>query len=129
MSVFNERVYTLVRHIPRGKVLSYSKVAQLLGVPRGARAVGWALHQLENKPGLQDVPWQRVINAKGYVSIKSTAHAAAEQRAHLESEGVIFDTSGRVDMARYGWSASEWEALALMEEADKSIQTPSTGEK
>jgi methylated-DNA-protein-cysteine methyltransferase-like protein len=114
MSAFNERVYALVRRIPAGKVLSYSTVAHLLGVPRGARAVGWALHQLGNSPEVQDVPWQRVINAQGYVSIKSMAHAAAEQRALLEGEGVVFDRSGRVDMARFGWAASEWEALALL---------------
>ena len=118
MSVFNERVYALVRQIPHGRVLSYSKVAQLLGVPRGARAVGWALHQLGNNPHIQDVPWQRVINAQGYVSIKSIENGAMVQRARLEAEGVIFDESGRVDMKRFGWAVSEWEALALLESAE-----------
>jgi methylated-DNA-protein-cysteine methyltransferase-like protein len=121
MSVFYERVYALVRQIPPGKVLSYGKVAQLLGVPRGARAVGWALNQLGNKQELKDVPWQRVINAQGYVSIKSAVHAAAEQRARLEAEGVIFDESGRVDMAKFGWAASEWEVLALLESNVESV--------
>lgn len=115
MSAFNDRVYALVRQIPRGKVLSYGKVAQLLGVPRGARAVGWALHELGNNPHVQDVPWQRVINAQGYVSIKSIENGAMVQRARLEAEGVIFDESGRVDMKRFGWAVSEWEALALLE--------------
>jgi methylated-DNA-protein-cysteine methyltransferase-like protein len=118
MSAFNERVYILVRQIPPGKVLSYSRVAQLLGVPRGARAVGWALHELGNRSQPQAVPWQRVINAQGYISIKSIEHAATEQRALLEAEGVIFDDSGRVDMARFGWAASEWEALALISAGD-----------
>ncbi len=119
MSAFNDRVYALVRLIPAGKVLSYGKVAELLGVPRGARAVGWALHQLRNSPQAQDVPWQRVINAQGYVSIKSIEHSAIEQRARLETEGIIFDASGRVDMARFGWAASEWEARALLEADDE----------
>ncbi|MHB8627944.1 MAG: MGMT family protein [Aggregatilineales bacterium] len=115
MSAFNDRVYALVRQIPPGKVLSYGKVAELLGVPRGARAVGWALHQVGNNPARLDVPWQRVINAQGYVSIKSTEHSAIEQRARLETEGIIFDESGRVDMTRFGWAASEWEVRALVE--------------
>lgn len=117
MSAFNERVYALVRQIPPGKVLSYSKVAHLLGVSHGARAVGWALHQLGNRPEFQDVPWQRVINAQGYVSIKSLTHDAVEQRTRLEAEGVVFDKSGRVDMARYGWAVSAWEVAANLESA------------
>ncbi len=124
MSTFNDRVYALVRLIPHGKVLSYSKVAQLLGVPRGARAVGWALHQLGSNPHNQDVPWQRVINAQGYVSIKSIENGAMVQRARLEAEGVVFDESGRVDMKRFGWAASEWEALALLESEGKEDFKP-----
>ena len=119
MSAFNDRVYALVRQIPHGKVLSYSKVAQLLGVPHGARAVGWALHNLGNNPDIEDVPWQRVINAQGYVSIKSIENGAMVQRARLEAEGVIFDDSGRVDMKRFGWAVSEWEARVLLEAADE----------
>ena len=65
---FNQLVYALVRHIPPGKVLNYGRVAYLLGVPRGARAVGWALSLL--KHGDQGVPWHRVVNAHGRVSIK-----------------------------------------------------------
>ena len=119
MSTFNDRVYALVRQIPPGKVLSYSKVAHLLGVPHGARAVGWALHNLGNNPHIEDVPWQRVINAQGYISIKSIENGAIEQRARLEAEGVVFDESDRVDMKRFGWAMSEWEALALLEAVDE----------
>ena len=77
MSAFNKKVYALVSRIPPGKVLSYGRVAQLIGVPHGARAVGWALHALANE---RDVPWQRVINAKGYIStcLLYTSDAADE---------------------------------------------------
>ena len=82
---FNQLVYALVRHIPPGKVLNYGRVAYLLGVPRGARAVGWALSLL--KHGDQGVPWHRVVNAHGRVSIKGSPEGAAEQRARLEAGG------------------------------------------
>src|SRR4051794_20824558 len=92
---FNQRVYALVSHIPEGNVLTYSRVAALLEVPNGARAVGWALHGL---PADSGVPWQRVINAQGRISIRGSSHAAEEQRRLLESEGVQFDDTGRVKL-------------------------------
>lgn len=99
---FNQLVYALVRAIPSGKVLSYGRVAQLLGVPRGARAVGWALSAL--KSGHEpDVPWYRVVNAQGRVSIKGSPEGAIEQRDHLEAEGVTFDATDRIAMSQYLW--------------------------
>src|SRR5690606_39734406 len=80
---FNDLVYTLVRAIPSGKVLSYGRVSDLLGVPQGARAVGWALHNLGSRE--PSVPWHRVVNARGRVSIKGSPEAAFEQRVRLES--------------------------------------------
>lgn len=114
---FNEQVYALVRRIPPGKVLSYGRVAWLLGIPKGARAVGWALHSLAHST---DVPWQRVINAKGYISTSCVEHTAAIQRERLEAEGIVFDQYDHVDMARFMWSASDWEARAIIEEAMQS---------
>ncbi len=113
MSSFFEQVYAVVRQIPPGKVASYGQVAALLGHPRAARTVGWALAALrENEePG---VPWQRVINAQGRVSIRNLEHAPEEQQLLLEAEGVEFDEHGKVDWKRYGWeglSAVELEAL------------------
>ena len=105
-SAFNENVYALVSRIPSGKVLSYGRVAQLIGVPRGARAVGWALHALANERG---VPWQRVINAKGYISTSCLDHTAEMQRALLETEGITFDEHGLVDMKRFMWPITIWE--------------------
>jgi len=111
---FNEQVYALVRNIPFGKVLSYGRVAWLLGIPKGARAVGWALHAL---PEATDVPWQRVISAKGYISNKSTPYAAAIQRVRLDAEGIAFDATDHVDLVRFMWTPSIWEARAIIEAA------------
>ncbi len=113
---FNQQVYELVRRIPSGKVLSYGRVAWLLGIPKGARAVGWALHSLADST---DVPWHRVINAKGYISTKCREHTAEIQRERLESEGIHFDVTEHVDMATFLWTPSQWEARTIIEQAAK----------
>jgi methylated-DNA-protein-cysteine methyltransferase-like protein len=87
----------MVRRIPPGRVATYGQIARLLDWPRGARTVGWALRAL--KPGT-GVPWYRVVNAQGRISIDDVAL----QRIRLEAEGVVFDESGRIDLARYRWS-------------------------
>jgi methylated-DNA-protein-cysteine methyltransferase-like protein len=97
---FFRQVYKLVRCIPAGEVATYGQIARLLGQPRAARTVGWALHSL---PEGEDVPWQRVINARGMVSLGGGRDGAAIQRALLEGEGVVFDDEGRVDLEVYGW--------------------------
>jgi methylated-DNA-protein-cysteine methyltransferase-like protein len=94
------RIYRVVRRIPRGSVATYGQIAGLAGLPRQPRQVGYALHAL---PQGSDVPWQRVINAKGEVSARSTPGVEGLQRAVLESEGVVFDARGRVDLGRYQW--------------------------
>jgi methylated-DNA-protein-cysteine methyltransferase-like protein len=95
-----QHIYRVVRRIPSGKVATYGQIASLAGIPRQARRVGYALHAL---PRGSDVPWQRVINARGQVSERSMPGLEAMQRAALESEGVVFDSRGRVDLARYQW--------------------------
>jgi len=112
---FNDLVYTLVRAIPSGKVLSYGRVSDLLGVPQGARAVGWALHNLGSRE--PSVPWHRVVNARGRVSIKGSPEAAFEQRVRLESEGVVFDEQDTLDMRRYLWTPSLPEVEAILRAA------------
>jgi methylated-DNA-protein-cysteine methyltransferase-like protein len=91
----------VVRRIPIGKVATYGQIAMLAGLPRQPRQVGYALHAL---PEGSDVPWQRVINAKGEVSPRSVPGVEDLQRAVLESEGIVFDRRGRVDLARHQWS-------------------------
>jgi methylated-DNA-protein-cysteine methyltransferase-like protein len=93
-------IYRVVRQIPRGMVATYGQIATLAGFPRQPRRVGYALHAL---PRGSDVPWQRVINAQGEVSERSTPGAEGLQRAALESEGVVFDSRGRVDLERFRW--------------------------
>ncbi len=112
---FNDLVYALVRVIPYGKVLSYGRVSDLLGVPQGARAVGWALHNLGSRE--PTVPWHRVVNARGRVSIKGSPEAAIEQRVRLESEGVVFDEHDTIDMRRYLWTSTLDEVEAILRAA------------
>jgi methylated-DNA-protein-cysteine methyltransferase-like protein len=94
---FFERVYTLVEQIPPGRVATYGQVAALLGVPRGARAVGWALRVL---PRSRAVPWHRVLGAGGRISLRA-GNGAAVQRRRLRAEGVRF-RGGHVDLERHG---------------------------
>lgn len=100
---FYFRAYNAVRTIPRGRVASYGQVAAWLGSPRGARMVGWALNGL--KPGSK-VPWQRVINREGRLSIQNARATPDMQAALLRTEGVeVTESRGNffVDLKRYGW--------------------------
>lgn len=99
-SGFTARVYRTVRKVPPGRVVSYGGVAALLGQPRAARGVGQALHAL---PEGSDVPWWRVVNRNGEISIRGIVHGPQLQRALLEAEGVHFDRAGRIDWKRFGW--------------------------
>ncbi len=97
---FTERVYALVRRVPRGRIVSYGGVAAMLGSPRAARGVGTALSALP--PGAT-VPWWRVVNRNGEISIRGAPGLAALQRSLLEAERVAFDRRGRIDWERFGW--------------------------
>ena len=89
---FFEQVYAVVRQIPRGKVTSYGRIAQMLGQPRAARAVGYALNALKDKDEkYADVPWQRVINSQGRISIVNRENSANHQADLLRQEGIIVD--------------------------------------
>ena len=96
-------VYRLVSQVPKGKVVTYGQVAALLGAPRAARAVGTALRYLP-RPLSRTVPWQRVINASGGISIRGDVYRVDEQRWLLESEGVEFDRYGKVNLKKYQWA-------------------------
>lgn len=98
---FFDEVYAQVCRIPEGRVATYGTVAALAGNPRAARTVGWALHAL---PDESEVPWHRVINARGGISIWKVGVPAGLQRAMLEDEGVDFEGDGTVDLARWGWA-------------------------
>jgi methylated-DNA-protein-cysteine methyltransferase-like protein len=95
---FYARVYALVRRVPRGQVVTYGQVAAMLGVPRGARAVGWALRALPEAAAAR-VPWHRVVGTEGRISPRR-GPGPEIQRRRLKAERVAF-LGGRVDMARH----------------------------
>ena len=105
---FYEQVYSFVRAVPAGRVVTYGQVALELGAPAAARAVGYALFFL---PGDNDVPWWRVINVRGAISFKNRGEAADLQRKLLEAEGVSFGEGGRADLNRYRWWHAEGDQL------------------
>ncbi len=94
------RIYAVVEEIPEGKVATYGQVAALAGLPGHARQVGYALHAT---PAELDIPWHRVINAKGEISARSDPGPEPLQRRMLESEGVEFNPAGRVNLRLYRW--------------------------
>ncbi|KAA3647025.1 MAG: cysteine methyltransferase [Chloroflexi bacterium] len=105
---FFEQVYAVVRRIPKGKVTSYGRVAAMLGSPRAARAVGYAMNGLRYKSEeYDDVPWQRVINHAGYISIKGSANSKHKQAELLRAEGVAVDDDFNVDLEKYLWEGLE----------------------
>jgi methylated-DNA-protein-cysteine methyltransferase-like protein len=104
---FNRLVWALVRQIPQGKVSTYGQIASFVTPPPGmdpksylafgARWVGGAMADCP-----EDVPWQRVINSQGKVSLRPGG-GGEHQRQLLESEGVVFDDRDRVDLKKYAW--------------------------
>ncbi len=110
---FFERVYLVVQRIPAGKVASYGQIAALLGHPQAARTVGWALSSLTSQRA-GEVPWQRVINSAGRISISRADLSADLQRALLEEEGVAFDENEHVDWNRFGWEGMDWEEIEAL---------------
>ena len=107
MNPFYHRIYRIVRHIPKGRVGTYGVVARLAGRPGAARTVGWALSAL---PEDSDVPWWRVINAAGRISL-ATDHSAVLQRALLLREGVRFAPGGAVSLSTFGWPAEAYDSV------------------
>ena len=97
----NQRVWQVVAQIPRGCVMTYAQVARAAAVPgpSGPRQVGYALAALAAG---STVPWQRVVNAAGRISVRDT-EGGHTQRSLLEEEGVEFDLNGKLDLARFGW--------------------------
>ena len=96
---FTLSVINIIKKIPRGKVLSYGLVALLAGNPRGARGVSWILHSMTGKHKL---PWWRVVNSKGIISLK-TPEAKEHQTFMLKQEGVAVSDDYWIDMNKYLW--------------------------
>ncbi len=104
-----QSVYRVVCRIPPGRVATYGQVAALAGMPGAARQVGWALHALSED---DDVPWQRVINARGEISSRGIREIEELQRALLQSEGVDFNKAGRVELATFAWQPRDAGTIA-----------------
>ena len=101
---YRERIYEIVRRIPRGRVMTYGQIAELLGEGYTARTVGSVMHAANE----QD-PWQRVINAQGACSTGRVILPPDRQQRMLEEEGVRFDARGRCDLGTYRWTPEEFE--------------------
>jgi len=101
------RIWVVVAKVPRRRVVTYGQIARMAGLPNGARTVGWALralpdgHRVDGRP----VPWYRVINARGGISLRGgeDGGGASRQRAALRLEGVRVGRGGRIDLRRYLW--------------------------
>src|SRR5512136_1726789 len=111
---FNRNVWELVRQIPPGKVSTYGKIAALLPPPQGmdikaylAFGPRWVGGAMAACP--KDVPWQRVINSQGKVSLRPGG-GGDDQREMLEAEGVVFDEHNRIDLKIYAWEGPVTQA-------------------
>ncbi|MEP6389129.1 MAG: MGMT family protein [Halioglobus sp.] len=96
----NERIWHIVAMIPAGRVSTYGEIARQAGMPGAARRVGRALRDL---PEGTRIPWYRVVNAQGRISLPESSPSRAFQRTQLESEGVVFSAGNRLKLTRYGW--------------------------
>ena len=117
MNPFYHRIYRVVGKIPKGRVATYGIVARLAGRPGAARTVGWALSAL---PEENDVPWWRVINAAGRISLAAHDHNAVLQRALLLREGVRFAPGGAVSLGSFGWPAESYNGVPSQTRAASS---------
>jgi methylated-DNA-protein-cysteine methyltransferase related protein len=106
-----DRIYAVVRHIPYGQVATYGQVAQLANLAGKARLVGYALFRVDLQR--DDIPWHRVINAKGEISESAFRQGGDHlQRSLLEAEGVQFSPTGQVNLRQYRWQPDIETVLA-----------------
>lgn len=95
---YRERVYRIVRKIPRGRVMTYGEIAYMLGEGYTPRTVGFVMHGASD-----NTPWHRVINSQGRCSTGNIVLPSDKQQRMLEAEGVRFDAKGRCDLETYLW--------------------------
>ncbi len=100
---FTSAIVKLIKSIPRGKVATYGQIAFLSGHYPSVRRVVWILHSCSEKEGL---PWHRVVNHKGAISLKPGS-GYEKQKEMLEKEGIVFDERDRIDLERYLWEPDE----------------------
>jgi methylated-DNA-protein-cysteine methyltransferase related protein len=124
---FNELVWEIARQIPPGKVAAYGQIAGLIPAPEGfdpeaynVMRARWAGSAMRESPA--DVPWQRVLNALGKLSLPRESRGYAQQKALLESEGIEFDAKDRIDLKRFAWEGPSRDWLL-----DHHLQAPEEG--
>lgn len=114
-SEFTQKVLQIVEMVPKGKVVNYGQISLMAGFPRGARQVGWVLHQYGD-----EVPWWRVINNAGRISTRCVEHHASLQKELLRKEAVEVKENLDVDIEKYRWRPSE-RILGQLELEDEYI--------
>lgn len=97
---FSKKVISYIKKIPKGKVATYSQIAKLAGKPHGTRGVVWILHSSSSS---EELPWFRVINAKGKISFPSMSEQELRQKKLLKREGIIFDEYDVIDLEVFQW--------------------------
>jgi methylated-DNA-protein-cysteine methyltransferase related protein len=113
---YRERVFTIVRMIPSGRVMTYGQIAELLGESYTPRTVGFVMHSSDDK-----TPWHRVINAQGATSTRGLVLPHDKQQRMLEAEGVIFDERGRCSLQQYVWIPKESRAKGKAREKKSTL--------
>ena len=123
---FRSKVFLLVQRVPSGQVTTYGQIAAMIPPPLGTDPPGyqrvaaqWVGRAMSHAP--EDLPWHRVINHQGRISLPAGSRAAAIQRMRLEAEGVQFDYNGRVALERFGWEGPD---AAWLEEQGLWIAPP-----
>jgi len=121
----HERIWSVVRRIPRGRVATYGQVASMAGFPSQPRLAGYALHALRAH---SPVPWHRVVNARGRISLPAIDGQYELQRAMLEAEGIVFYEE-RIDLARQGWKAPAQRELSPARRATRPARPSPPGRR
>ncbi|KAB7670800.1 MGMT family protein [Bacillus sp. B1-b2] len=103
MTPFTTKVIAIIKEIPTGRVMTYGQIAKLAGSPRAARQVVRVLHSMSKN---HQLPWHRVINSRGYISINGDQ--ATIQRQLLENEGISSQLDGSIDLKTYGYEPLQW---------------------
>jgi len=98
-----DKIYQIIEKIPYGCVATYGQIASLAGIPKQSRRIGYALSVLND----HDIPWHRVINAKGEISRRSNSDYESYQRDLLIDEGIVFDKKGKVSLDQFGWKLAK----------------------
>jgi len=102
MNLDTQFIYSIIRKIPAGKVATYGQIARLVGFPRHSRHIG---RILAKAPRNEKLPWHRVVNSQGKISVRGMDGSDDFQRILLEEEGVEFGLSGRIPLKQFQWQS------------------------